>query len=106
MFKEQPRAVEKPGGLDAQVAKQEAKREETAVANPEPNDLPQDSGPPAAPAPDAKSAKKQLEEGVDKFMGLIEKGEEAGASQVQHVSFTNPILVQTVTIHYYRPGLR
>jgi hypothetical protein len=107
VFREQPPVKEKPGDLDAKVAKKAAKREESAVANPPvPSDLPQDPGP-AAPLPaDARSAKKQLEEGIDKFMGLIEKGEGSAESNVKHVGFTNPILVQTVTIHYYRPGQR
>jgi hypothetical protein len=99
VFKEQP-AAEVKGELDGQ----DEKRAEAAVANP-PADLPKDGGPTPLP-PDAGSVKAKAVKNAADLMGIFDKGGLAYDSSVEHVSFTNPILVQTVTIHYYKPGKR
>ena len=87
VFREQPLPAKKPS-LD-----NDAKKEEAAVVNPPapPADLPQDAGP----------LKNALND--DAPLGLLEKSGFQLASNVRHVSFTNPVLVSTATIRYYKP---
>jgi hypothetical protein len=92
------------GGLDAE----EAKRDEAAVLNP-PADLPTDPGPgaPQAKAPKTpEEARKRLEGSGEVVMGLVEKSGFAAESHVHHVSFKNPLLLETITIRYYNPRKR
>jgi hypothetical protein len=106
LFREQLKAP-KPapgGGLDAE----EAKRDEAAVLNP-PADLPTDPGPgaPQAKAPKTpEEARKRLEGSGEVVMGLVEKSGFAAESHVHHVSFKNPLLLETITIRYYNPRKR
>jgi hypothetical protein len=99
VFKEQPEAENK-AGLNGEAEK----RAEVAVSNPPP-DLPKDGGPAQLP-PDAGPVKAKAEKNAAKLLGIFEKGGLAYDSSVEHASFTNPILVQTVTIRYYKPGKR
>jgi hypothetical protein len=88
VFREQPAPPKKPTLDD------DPKKAEAAVINPPdvPDDLPKDAGP-------LKSALTD----DDKLLGLLEKSGFRTQGGVRHVTFTNPVLVSTATIRYYKP---
>jgi hypothetical protein len=97
IFREQPAAPKKESLDD------DPKTQEAAVVNPPapPADLPKDGGP--AKLPDSAAPLKSQATNADKLLGLIERSGFEVESGVEHVSFTNPVLVSTATIRYYKP---
>jgi hypothetical protein len=97
IFREQPKVAKKESLDD------DPKTQEAAVVNPPapPADLPQDGGP--VKLPESAAPLKSQVTNADKLLGLIERSGFEVDSGVRHVSFTNPVLVSTVTIRYYKP---
>jgi hypothetical protein len=89
VFREQPPAPAKES-LDDDL-----KTEESAVITPPepPADLPQDAGP----------VQSKIVNNGEGLLGLLEKSGFQLESGVRHVNFTNPVLVSSATVRYYKP---